>query len=400
MRPETSTAVLAFVGGTAACLHGDALYARGPGPSLDRSSRYVPALLRRQNQQDRVNIFFGQVQNVGAEIYGCYAGGSDDADKIPKGIQPKSVSLNGEGFDPNLNLGVMVYYIKASQNSVVMFDTSTAKALADSCNQQLKQQTGLGIDKVILSHEHGDHVAGLNAESLKQIPVVAQDSLVEGLKAKGGDDSPLKEDKSRTYVPLKEGESKAFQMQDGVMNVTNVQAHTQLGTVAMINGVALMGDELESTVNFLVSKNTQQQSGQLQKSNNILGENNVEKVLPAHGSGAAMFGGQFSLQLLQSNQQYLELMATNPQSVCGNQQQQEGKAQLAQQIGIKANDITDAYFDTHINENCKTVGAQAGQAKQGQNGNKGGGGARGGGQNAQKKGSQRKANKANDINGN
>lgn len=306
-------------------------------------------MLKRKTQQKKVNIFFGKIQNVGAEIFGCYAGGSNDADKIPQGIQPKSVNLNGAGFDPNLNLGVMVYYVKASQKSVFMFDTSTATVLADSCNQELQEQTGLGIDKVILSHEHGDHVGGRNANSLKQVPVVAQESLVQKFGASRGGN-----------VPLKQGESQTFQMQDGMMNVTNVQAHTQLGTVAMINGVALMGDELESTLNFLVSKNTQQQSNQLQNSEDILGQNNVKKVLPAHGSGAAMFGGQFSLQLLQSNQQYLELMASDPQSVCGNQQQiGQPKAQLAQQIGIKANDITDAYFDTHINENCKTVGGQA-----------------------------------------
>ncbi|KAM3495380.1 hypothetical protein MY3957_001403 [Beauveria namnaoensis] len=310
------------------------------------------AMFRRQNQQNQVNIFFGRIQNVGAEIYGCYAGGSDDADKIPQGIQPRSVNLNGEGFDPNLNLGVMVYYIKASQNSVFMFDTSTAKVLAESCNQELQQQTGLGIDMIILSHEHGDHVAGRNADSLKQVPIMAQSSLVQKLGARGGENVSLSSDQSFT-----------LQMQDGVMNVTNVQAHTKLGTVAMINGVALMGDELESTVNFLVSSNTQRQSNQLQISQSILGENNIQTVLPAHGSGAAMFAGQFSLQLLQSNQKYLELMATNPQSVCpqnGNGRQlAQAKVQLGRQIGVRASDITDAYFETHINENCQTVGARA-----------------------------------------
>ncbi|KAM3508631.1 hypothetical protein MY10362_001090 [Beauveria mimosiformis] len=345
---EIPKAILALIGSTTACIHGDALHARRLGPSLDWSTRYVP----RQNQQNQVNIFFGRIQNVGAEIYGCYAGGSDDADKIPQGIQPTSVNLNGEGFDPNLNLGVMVYYIKASQNSVFMFDTSTAEVLAESCNQELQQQTGLGIDMIILSHEHGDHVAGRNANSLKRVPVMAQSSLVQKLGARGGGNVPLSSDQSLT-----------FQMQDGVMNVTNVQAHTKLGTVAMINGVALMGDELESTVNFLVSSNTQRQNNQLQISQSILGENNIQTVLPAHGSGAAMFAGQFSLQLLQSNQRYLELMATNPQSVCpqnkNGRQLAQAKAQLGRQIGVRASDITDAYFETHINENCQTVGASA-----------------------------------------
>ncbi|KAK8150127.1 hypothetical protein G3M48_004004 [Beauveria asiatica] len=352
MRPEILKAILALIGSTTACIHGDALHARRLGPSLDWSTRYVPAMFRRQNQQNQVNIFFGRIQNVGAEIYGCYAGGSDDSDKIPQGIQPTSVNLNGEGFDPNLNLGVMVYYIRASQNSVFMFDTSTAEVLAESCNQELQQQTGLGIDMIILSHEHGDHVAGRNANSLKRVPVMAQSSLVQKLGARGGGNVPLSSDQSFT-----------FQMQDGVMNVTNVQAHTKLGTVAMINGVALMGDELESTVNFLVSSNTQRQNNQLQISQSILGENNIQTVLPAHGSGAAMFAGQFSLQLLQSNQRYLELMATNPQSVCpqnGNGRQlAQAKAQLGRQIGVRASDITDAYFETHINENCQTVGASA-----------------------------------------
>ncbi|OAA55166.1 Beta-lactamase-like protein [Cordyceps fumosorosea ARSEF 2679] len=327
----------------AACIHGEALRARGPGPSLHHSSPYVP------------------IQNVDAEIYGCYAGGSPDVDKIPQGIQPKTVNLGNEGFDPNLDLGVMVYYVKASPNSVFMFDTSTAEVLADSCNQELQQQTGLAIDKVILSHEHGDHVSGRNANSLRQVPVVAQDTLVQKFGLGGGGD-----------VALAQGQFQTFAMQDGTMNVTNVQAHTQLGTVAMINGVALMGDELESTLNFLVSRNTQQQSNQLQRSDDILAQNGIVKVLPAHGSGAAMFGGQFTVQLLQSNQQYLQLMATDAaRAVCArprNQQQMvEAKARLAQEIGVQGGDITDAYLATHVNENCQTVGANTRQGNRGQN---------------------------------
>ncbi|OAA77254.1 Beta-lactamase-like protein [Akanthomyces lecanii RCEF 1005] len=353
MRLSTSATVLATVGCAAACIHNDALEARGLGPSLDWSASYVPRLLRRQARNE-VKIFFGQIQNVGAEIYGCYAGGSDDVDKVPQGIQPETVNLGNEGFDPNLDLGVMVYYIKASQNAVFMFDTSTAKILADSCNEKLQQTTGLTIEKVILSHEHGDHVSGRNAKSLKNVPVVAQDTLVQKFGLKDGGD-----------VALKQGESQSFAMEDGMMNVTNVQAHTQLGTVAMINGVALMGDELESTINFLVSRNTLKQSKQLQKSDDILSQNNIVKVLPAHGSGAALFSGQFGLDLLQSNQKYLQLMAANPQSVCSqaSNQQQEAKvkAKLAQSIGVGAKDITAAYFATHIDENCRTVGVSAKQ---------------------------------------
>ncbi|XWX00070.1 hypothetical protein V2A60_008087 [Cordyceps javanica] len=331
-------------------------------------------LSKRQQQQNQVDIFFGRIQNVAAEIYGCYAGGSSDADKIPQGIQPTTVNLGNEGFDPNLDLGVMVYYVKASPNSVFMFDTSTAEVLADSCNQQLQQQTGFAIDKVILSHEHGDHVAGRNANSLKQVPVVAQETLVQQFGVSGGGN-----------VALGPGKFQTFTMQDGTMNVTNVQAHTELGTVAMINGVALMGDELESTLNFLVSRNTQKQSSQLQRSDDILAQNGIVKVLPAHGSGAAMFGGQFDLQLSQSNQQYLRLMATTDfaRSVCaqprGRQQTAQAKARLGQSIGVQGTDITDAYFATHVNENCRTVGAAgARQAKKGQkqavvNGNRQGG---------------------------
>lgn len=270
------------------------------------------------------------------------------------------MNLGNEGFDPNLDLGVMVYYVKASPNSVFMFDTSTAKVLADSCNQELRQKTGFTIDKVILSHEHGDHVSGRDASSLRQVPVVAQDTLVRKFGARGGGN-----------LALKQGESQAIPMQDGMMNVTNVQAHTQLGTVAMIRGVALVGDELESTLNFLVSRNTQAQSNQLQKSDDIFSQNNIETVLPAHGSGAALFNGQFTLQLLKSNQQYLQLMATNAQSVCSQsktqQQENQVKATLAKSIGVNASDITDAYFATHINENCQTVGGNRKLAKQGRN---------------------------------
>ncbi|PHH86141.1 hypothetical protein CDD83_10657 [Cordyceps sp. RAO-2017] len=385
MRSGTCTTLLALAGGAAACIHGDALYARGPGPSIGSSARFVPSLWRRQNR-NQVNIFFGQIQNVNVEMFGCFAGGSDDQDKIPRGIKPQSVNLGNEGFDPNLDLGVMVYYIKASQNSVFMFDTSTAKVLADSCNQALTQQTGFSVDNVILSHEHGDHVSGLGAQSLQGKGVIAQDSIIKNNGGGGG-----------RNVALRQGQSQTFNMQDGVMNVTNVQAHTQLGTVAMINGLALMGDESESTLNFLVSQNTQKQKAELDNTLAILNDNGIQQLLPAHGSGQAMFQGQFDLSLLQSNQAYLDTMAKQTQLVCpqnGNQQrkgrnqkrqnqqrqgsgrqqgaqqggQQGGgqqvcqqnnlngcKANLANAIGVQVNDITDAYFNSHINENCKTV---------------------------------------------
>lgn len=274
---------------------------------------------------------------------------------MPQGIQPETVNLGREGYSPDLDVGVMVYYIKSSQNSAFMFDASTAKVLADRCNENLQRETGLAIEKVILSHEHGDHVSGRYAKSIKNVPVVAQDTLVQRFGLKNGGD-----------VALKQGESQAFAMHNGMMNVTNVQAHTQLGTVAMINGVALVGDELESTIHFLVSSDTMKQSNQLQKSNDILLQNNIVKVLPAHGSAAALFSGQFGLDLLQSNQKYLQLMAANPQSVCSpvsNQQQETKiKAKLAQSIGVGAEDITAADFATHIDENCRTVGVDARQA--------------------------------------
>lgn len=326
-------------------------FGKRTGKVADRQWR---TLLKGYGQQKQVNIFFGRIQTVDAEIYGCYAGGSDDADKVAPGIQPISIDLNGEAFDANLNLGVMVYYIRASQTSVFMFDTSTAKVLADSCNKELQQQTGFRIDKVILSHEHQDHIAGRYAESLKRVPVVAQDLLVERYKTNGNGNVAL--GKTDWYT---------FQMHDGLMNVTNVRSHTELGTIAMINGVALVGDELESTLNFLVSKNTKQQDNELQESENVFSQNGIQKILPAHGSAAALFGGQFTLELLHSNRKYLQLMTIDAQSVCAipENRQQKGhlKSQLAEQIGVKPNDITDAYFGTHINENCEIMGASAGQ---------------------------------------
>ncbi|POR34816.1 Uncharacterized protein TPAR_05011 [Tolypocladium paradoxum] len=286
-RHDLFAAVLALAGNAVACLHQGHLQARWPGPSLSLSSENVPSMKRQS--RSNIPVFFGMVQNTTTPMLACFAGGSEG--KVPQNtIAKKNVNLRGERFDPNLELGVTVYFPLVSENCAIMFDTQTSPTLASACLDFMSEM-GVGVNNVVLSHKHQDHVNGLSAAQLNNVPVIAQKNTKTAL-ARGKGRLP-----DQTF-----GETQTLSFGGAKVDLVHFKGHTNDGTGACMGDFCLMGDECEDNIPFIAEPNRiGQQIQNLGQTIQTVQSKSIQKVCPAHGNGATIFNGCFTLDLCKSN---------------------------------------------------------------------------------------------------
>ncbi|PHH82777.1 hypothetical protein CDD82_4851 [Ophiocordyceps australis] len=276
-------------------------------------------------------------------MYACFAGGSEN--KVPQNFEAKEVvDLQDEAVDPNLELGVTVYFPQVSANQVIMYDTSTSPKLASAC-LDFVEQMGMGVSNVVLSHKHGDHTAGLESKDLDKIDVVAQENTKSALSQGKG---RVPDETFKQKANLGSGNNKV-----ALMHFT---AHTNDGTAACMGNLCLMGDECEDNIPFIAEPDrVVDQAKNLKQTIQTLESQSVDKVCPAHGNGATIFDGCFGLGLCKSNLKYLQLISSDTENTCAQTLQQ-----LAPKIGRKEKDITQVYAEIH-QQNCKAVASANGQ---------------------------------------
>ncbi|PHH66945.1 hypothetical protein CDD81_5297 [Ophiocordyceps australis] len=337
MRTDTLTAIAALAALGTACLHN--LETRWPGPSLALSAKFVSKFKRQEQGQDqgKIPVFFGALQNTSTPMYACFAGGSEN--KVPQSFEAKQVvDLQDESVDPNLVLGVTVYFPQVSQNEVIMYDTSTSPKLASAC-LGFVEQMGMQVRDVVLSHKHQDHTAGVDARQLDAIPVVAQENTKTDLAQGNG---RLPDKTFRQEASIGSG--------NNALDLLHFNAHTDDGTAACMGNLCLMGDECEDNIPFIAEpERVLNQAQNLQQTIQTLESKSVDKVCPAHGNGDTIFEGCFGLDLCKSNLKYLQLISSDTRNTCAQTLQQ-----LAPKIGRRERDITQAYASIH-EENCRAL---------------------------------------------
>lgn len=342
--------------------------------------------MKRQRQQpQKVDVFLRPVDKVGAaNMSACFAVNTLAQGK-PEGKRDVVVDLQ-EG-DSNLDLGVTVYFIVDGKQAI-MYDTQPKPELASSCIRLMEKQN-VQVKQIVLSHKHGDHVGGLASPELNNIKVLAQvntkDDLVaanEAARKKGGTTNRVPDETYTDFKTLSLGETD--------INVVNFDAHTDDGSGLFINNdVVLMGDECEDNIPFIAdAERVQTQKQNLEQRINEIEAQGIKTICPAHGNGATIFNGCFTLDLCKSNLAYLETMTTELQNACDFLERdsnggsiQEGQALkklklLAPGFNMRPEDIREAYGGVHLS-NCLSLSEAQGQpARQkggGQNGGQNGG---------------------------
>ncbi|KJZ72573.1 hypothetical protein HIM_08097 [Hirsutella minnesotensis 3608] len=371
----STTGLLALVGCATACMQHASLDARWPGPSLELSSQHVP-MMKRQRQQQTVDVFFGQVQNAPVTMHACFAVNTQEQQK-PQNFQTMQ-TIDLQKGDSNLDLGVAVYFTQDG-NQAIMYDTQPVPELASTCLGMMQQQ-GVNVNQIVLSHKHQDHVGGLGSDALNQIPVLAQDNTLKALQQDGG------RTPDETYTDFK-----ALTIGNVNVNVSHFDAHTNDGSGLFINNaMVLMGDECEDNIPFIAEpERIQSQRDNLNQRINEIKAQGINKVCPAHGNGQTILDGCFGLDLCVSNLKYLDIMMNDLNNACdfaggggngnGNAKNQafQKLQQLAPQLDKQSGEIREAYGVAHLS-NCRSLQQLEGGGRQGGRGQgNGGNGGRG-----------------------
>ena len=205
--------------------------------------------------------------------------------------------------DGAYSLGVSTYAIVSGAEALV-YDTHISLAHAEIVRRTL-EESGVRSIAVVLSHWHGDHVAGnavfADCEIISNTLTAA--TLAERRQEmEEEDDPPIKPlvMPNRTF----EGDLK-LKVGDIPVELRQIEIHSRDGTVLVLPemGLLLAGDTLEDPVTYV--SEADRLAAHLDELRRMAGWD-IRRILPNHGSPETIAGGGYDTGFIEATRRYVE----------------------------------------------------------------------------------------------
>jgi glyoxylase-like metal-dependent hydrolase (beta-lactamase superfamily II) len=205
--------------------------------------------------------------------------------------------------DGAYSLGVATYAIVAGAEALV-YDTHISLAHAEIVRRTL-EESGVRSIRVVLSHWHGDHVAGNSVFADCEIianALTAATLAERRHEMEEEDDPPIKPlvMPNRTF----EGELK-LTVGDIPVELRQIEIHSRDGTVLVLpeTGLLFAGDTLEDPVTYV--SEAERLPAHLDELRRMAGWE-IRRILPNHGSPEAIAGGGYDKRFIEATRRYVE----------------------------------------------------------------------------------------------
>ncbi|SIP91037.1 Glyoxylase, beta-lactamase superfamily II [Rhizobium sp. RU35A] len=199
-------------------------------------------------------------------------------------------------------LGIASYALTCGDEALV-YDTHISTAHATLIRRYLAER-GVRHTTLVLSHWHTDHIAGITA--FADCPIIANPltalAMVENEAALAAKDPPI-----HPLVPPNRlfDDRLELTVGDRTAHLLQFDIHSADGTVLWLpeERLLLAGDTLEDTVTYVSEPHgISRHIAELHR----LASLPVHRILPNHGSEAAIAAGGYSPDLITANRAYLE----------------------------------------------------------------------------------------------
>lgn len=202
------------------------------------------------------------------------------------------------------DLGIASYVIYHGASALV-FDSSTSPECGAWIRNYLNEQLGIKNIKIVLSHWHLDHIAGLSAFKDCQIYALESTAALIEQNRETIEKGNLWGSPGIPVVMPTHTFSSDLEMEIGgiAIQFRHYQIHSQDGLAMMIRGdnILFAGDMLEDPISYIVEpENMLTHSKELTR----LQQLEIDRIFPAHGNFTRIAEGGYGKSLIEANIEY------------------------------------------------------------------------------------------------